>query len=357
MIKGRYNFTLITKILNSWVLCLVFLVIISYLPHWPMPISSWINLGLYALSFILTFSILIKDKYSLFTFLPFSLFFLGCLLLLPAMFIGDDLIFGSNLVSILYYKYIFLFCIFMFAFAVLNYASQVALTPKRQWILFLASFAFTLGVFVFHFHDIFSPEVTNIFNKKFFQGSLTYHLLPVVALFSYGILNPYLKPRYGEYSHSIMTVLALLSIRELGTAISELKHVFLFGIDQIFLTLALILLNFFLFKKYNFLSSTTGAIYSQIVNNDLDIGNLRLESRDRKGFKIFAAFVFYFYQRKNIILPFLLFLVVGFKYLNPPIIVSLNILAFAIVTFFVFFYFIVIYNKKNKNQDFYIQKI
>ena len=355
MITGRYNLTLVSKIFNSWLVCLFILVVSSYLPHWHMYLSSWVNLGLYALAFIITLFVLVKDRYSLYTFTPFLVLFAICYLAIIPIFFGDNFLFGNNAISMLLYKYIFLSGIFTFNFAILNYASQLALHPKRPWILLIASFAFNAGVFWYHFHDLLPFSVANIFNTELYLKSLTYFLLPVVALFSYGLLNPYFKSRYGEYSHSIMTILALMSIRELASAISELKHVLLFGLDQIFLTIALILLNFFLFKKVNFVYSTTGAIYNQILHHDLDIGNMSLETRDKRGFRIFASFVYYFNQRKNIILPALLVLAVIFRYTDPPVIVSLNILTFALVTFFVVFYFIVIYNRKTVNNEFILR--
>ncbi|MBN2410078.1 hypothetical protein JXQ31_00205 [candidate division KSB1 bacterium] len=193
-------------------------------------------------------------------------------------------------------------------------------------------------------------------SQKFYLNSLTFNLLPVVALFSYGLLNPYFKPKFGEYSHSIMTVLALVSIREVSSAFSQLKSVYLFGIDNIFLTLALIALNFFLLKKLNFVYSTAGQIYSQILHNRLSIGNLKIEGRDAKGFMVFASFVYYLYSRKIIIFPILLIISFIIKYLNPPFILSLNIITFAIVTLFVFIYLINVYNRRIKNKDFFISQ-
>ena len=244
----------------------------------------------------------------------------------------------------------------MLVFSIVNYSAHVALKPSKPWILTLASFVFVAGVFYFHFGYLLPVSAFDMQSQKFYLNSLTFNLLPVVALFCYGLLNPYFKPKFGEYSHSIMTVLALLSFREIATSFSQLKNVYLFGIDNIFLTLALTGLSFFLLKKLNFVYSTAGQIYSQILRNNLSIGNLQIESRDTKGFKVFAAFVYYLYSRKMIIFPILLIIAFILKYMNPPFILSLNIITFAIVTFFVFIYFINVYSRRTKNKDFFISQ-
>jgi len=244
---------------------------------------------------------------------------------------------------------------FLFVFSIVNYAAHVALSPGKPWILTIATFIFVAGVFIYHYYSFFPKNVVNIVNDQtFFIKCFTFNLLPVVALFSYGLLNPFLKPRYGEYSHSIMTVLALLSLREVASAISGMKNVYLFGIDQIFLTIALLIWIFLLFKKMNFDYSTTGQIYTQILHNKLSIGNLKIERRDNRDFRIFAAFIYYLYLRKIIIFPILLVLAFIIKYLNPPFIVSINIITFAVVSLLVAAYFIWMYNRKLKTKDFYI---
>ncbi|HPG42018.1 MAG TPA: hypothetical protein PLP19_21910 [bacterium] len=355
MSTGRYNFSLLNRIFNIWFIFNAILIFVSYLPHWTMPISSWFNISLYFLALLFTLHIIYINKFSRHIYTPFAIHFFNNVISLALIFSGDKFLWGNSSQSFLFYKYGLLLSMFLFAFCVVNYAAHVALSPGKPWILTTATLIFVAGVFIYHYYSFFPKNVVYIVNdKNFFIKSFTFNLLPVVTIFCYGLLNPFLKPRYGEYSHSIMTVLALLSLREVASAISGMKNVYLFGIDQIFLTIALIIWIFLLFKKMNFDYSTTGQIYTQILHNKLSIGNLKIERRDNRDFRIFAAFIYYLYLRKIIIFPILLVIAFIIKYLNPPFIVSINILTFAVVSLLVAAYFIWMYNRKLKNKDFYI---
>ncbi len=354
MSTGRYNLSLLTRIFNLWFVFNALMILVSYLPHWNLPLSSWFNFSIYFLALLFTIHIVYINKFSRHILVPFVLFFLINISSIPIIFMGDNYVWGSYLLTCQLYKYLLLFTMLLFTFSVVNYAAHTALRPQKPWILTIASVTFVSLVFIFHFKSFLPLSVIFINNQDFFLKSFTFYLLPVVALFSYGLLNPFFRPSYGEYSHSIMTVLALLSLREVASAVSGMKNVYLFGIDQIFLTIALLIFTYLLFKKMNFDYSTTGQIYTRILHNDISIGNLRIERRDNRDFRILAAFVYYLYNRKIIIFPILLIIAFIVKYLNPPFIVSINIITFAIVLFIVFTYFIWTYNRKIKDKDFYI---
>jgi len=302
MSTGRYNFPLLTRIFNIWLIFNALMIIISYFPHWMLPLSSWLNISIYFLAFLFTVHIVFINKFSRHILVPFTVLFFLNVLSLALIFTGDNYLWGNTTQSFLIFKYTLLLCMFLFAYCVVNYAAHIALFPDKPWILTIATFLFVAGVFIYHYHTFLPIRVVSIINdQNFYVKSFTFNLLPVVALFCYGLLNPFFKPRYGEHSHSIMTVLALLSLREVASAISGMKNVYLFGIDQVFLTLALLILTFLLFKKMNFDYSTTGQIYTQILHNELSIGNLKIERRDNRDFRIFTAFIYYLYCFDSII--------------------------------------------------------
>ena len=283
----------------------------------------------------------------------FCLLFFLYSLFLPLMLIGESYVFGTNNLGWLAYRYQYLAVAFFFAYSIVYYAAKHALRPEKSWILTAATLLLVAAVFVFLFKPFLHPKST-FYNPHLFQKSFTFYLLPVIAIFLYGLLNPFFKPKHGEYAHSIMSLLALLSLREVAINMSLLKGVFLFGIDQAFLALALIALNIVLIKKLTFAYSDAGKVYAKILHQAIHIPNLKLETRDRKEFVQFAAIVYYVYLRKNIIIPVFLICVFLLKFLDPPFIVRLNLLALVLVLLFVFLFLINAYNRKQSSNGFII---
>jgi hypothetical protein len=353
MLQSRYNVALYTKIANMWLIFNVIMVAISWLPHWPIPTMSWITLSLYFLAFLLTLFIAIADEFSRDAYIPLSLLFFLYSLFLPVMLIGEGYVFGSNMFGWQAYRYQYLAVAFFLAFSIMYYSVKHALRPSKPGLLAAATILFVAAVFLYHFWHFLQPS-SEFYTTLLFQKSITYYLLPVVAIFIYGLFNPFFKPIHGEYAHSIMSILALLSFRELVISISFIKGVFLFGADQVFLALALLALIFVLVKKLNFASSPAGKIYAQIAHQAIYIPNLKLEGRDRKEFLQFAAVVYFAYLRKNIIIPIFLIFVFLLKFINPPYIVRLNLLALVLVLFLVFLFLISAYSRKQNKDGFLI---
>jgi len=353
MLLSRYNVALFTRIANIWLAFNAIMMAVSWLPHWPIPWLSWVNLSLYFLAFLLTLFVAVADEFNRDAFIPFCLLFFLYSLFLPLMLIGKSYVFGSNSLGWLAYRYQYLAVAFFFAYSIVYYSAKHALRPAKPWILTAATFIFVAATFIFLFKPFLHPK-SAFYNPHLFQKSFLFHLLPVIAIFLYGLLNPFFKPKHGEYAHSIMSFLALLSLREVAINMSLLKGDFLFGYDQVFLALALIALNIVLIKKLVFANSDAGKVYAQIMHHAIHIPNLKLESRDRKEFVQFAAVIYYVYLRKNIIIPIFLICVFILKFLEPPFIVRLNLLALVLVLLFVLLFLISAYNRKQNSNGFVI---
>ena len=352
---GRDNFAILKKIANLWLLFNVVMIIVSYLPHWPMPYISWINLSLYFLAFVSTIYIAKAEKFNRDTLIPLA--FLFFLYAVPSVFlilIGKDFSFGSDTLSWLAFRYYYLIILFFFAYSILYYAAKNALQPGKPVLLNAATFIFVAAVFLVHFHVlIFNPTVPH-YNELLIAKKFTYYILPLFSVFLYGVLNPFLKPKHGEYTHAIMAILAFLSLREFAITLSEMKNVFFFGTDQYFLALTLIILNFFLYKKINFVYSTAGQIYTKILYNDLQIPNLKLESREKGRLSKFALFVYFIYLKRAMFIPLSFIILFFIKYLEPPLIVSLNLIFIGLMLFIIILFMVYTFNRKQKKDGYII---
>jgi len=355
MQSGRYNVALLRRITNIWFGFNILLVIVNCLPHWPIPFLSWVNMSLYFLAFLMVIYNVKVDEFNWDVFVPFSvLFLLYSVIPIPIIFTGRGFLFGNDLVSWLVYRYYYLVVSFFFVFSIVYYAAKSALQPKKPWILLAATFLFVAAVFLYHFYPLlFNPYIEN-YNNILYHNKFTYYLLPIIAIFSYVLLNPFFKPKHGEYTHSILSVLTLLSLRELARTITELKNVFVFGTDIIFLVLPLILLNIFLFKRLVFLYSPSGKFYSMILHDAIDVPGLKLEGRDKREFTLFAAIVHYLYSRRHLFIPLVFIFLIFLRIINPPYIVSINLFILAVVVFLTLLFLVTTYNRKQNRDGFIV---
>jgi hypothetical protein len=354
MLNSRNQSTHWTKIVNVWLGFIALMVVVSNLPHMPLPMLSWVNISLYFLAFLLTIFIIKFDKYNRDEFVPFSIMFLGYCLLLPYVLIGDQYLIHNNALGWYIYKYITLANSFLFAFSIVYYAAKHAINPHKPWILLSTTALFISITFIFFFGSMILDSGAIFATQAYYKKAVTFFLLPPTAIIAYGFLYPKFRPKHGQYYHSLMIIFALLSLREVFSHFSSLKNLFLFNVDQVFLTTTLLFLNYLLAKKLRFNSSTTGQIYSDIVNNQLQIPNLRLVGRDKNQFSKYMVFINYLYSHKYIIIPSLLSLLLILNFINIPMTVSLNLIAFTIVAFIGIFLFMISYNSKIKNGGFMI---
>ena len=330
------------------------MVVISNFPHMPLPLLSWVNLGLYFLAFLLSVFIIKFDKYNRDEFVPFAIMFLAYCLLLPYVLVGDQYLIHNNALGWYTYKYITLSNSFLFAFSIVYYAAKHAINPSKPWILLSATGIFVSITFMYFFGPMILDSGAIFTNQEYYKKAVTFFLLPPTAIIAYGFLYPKFRPKHGQYYHSLMIIFALLSLREVFSHLSNLKNFFSFNVDQIFLATTLLFLNYLLAKRLRFNSSTTGQIYSEIINNQLNIPNLKLVGRDKNQFSNYMIIFNYLYSHKYIFIPTILGLLLVLNFVNVSMTVSLNLIAFAIVAFIGILLFIISYNSKIKNGGFII---
>lgn len=319
-----------------------------------MPLLSWVNLALYFLAFLFSYFIIKSDRFSRDIFVPVGLMFLFYTLFLPYVLMGEGYLISNNTLGWNYYKYLNLVNNFLFAFSIVYYAAKHALNPQRPWLLLTASALF-VGVVFWHFFGQMLFQKGAIFSThEYYKKAVTYFLLPPVAIFAYGLLYPLFRPNHGQYYHSLMIVFSLLSVREVFSHFTHMKDLFLFNLDLIFLTVTLVFLNIVLAKRLKFISSTTGQIYSEILNNQMVIPNLKLVGRDRSQYNNYLGVINYLYMHKLIIIPTIFISLLVLNFVNVPLTISMNLIALAIVAFLSVLFLMISYNNKIKHGGFII---
>ncbi|NOY59944.1 MAG: hypothetical protein GXO75_13590 [Calditrichaeota bacterium] len=282
MTKSRYEKAHWGTILNAWFAFNVLMVFLSRFPHIPMPLMSWINLSLYFLAFLITFFLVKEDQFNRDIYLPFCILFLINSSILLYIFIGDNYLIGNNEIGWSIYKHTKLILAFFFVYSIVYYSAKHSLRPQNPFLLITATIALVTAIFIFHFKDfLFDPS--SFYDKSLDRKLFLFHLFPPVAIVLYGLLSPLFKPKYGIYYHSIMVVLLFLSARQIFIDLVKLKNISIFGIDQIFLTIALLFLLYFLAQKLNFISTLTGQISNLFSNYVRFIAYSKFKIRNQRS--------------------------------------------------------------------------
>ena len=331
------------------------MILVSYFPHWPLPLVSWLNISLYFFAFLLTMYIARADEFNRDTLIPLAvLFFLYSVPSSALVFMGEKASFGSDRLSWIVYRSLYLFIQFAFSYSIVYFAAKSGFQPKRPFVLQAAVFAFVTAVWYFHFHTLILDPFHPSYNEILINRKITYFLLPAFSMFVYAVLTPIIKPKHGEYSHALMAILTFLCMREFAISISEMKKIFLFGLDQYFLTMALVALNIFLIKKMIYAYSFSGQIYAQLLHNKLVVPNLRLETRDKKEFTLFTLFLTYINRKRNLLIPLFCIAFFILRYIELPFIVSLNLIFMFLMAFLVIVFMIYTFGQKEKKNGFII---
>jgi hypothetical protein len=353
--RSRYSVAVFFKLVNIWVLFNAIMILVSYFPHWPLPLISWLNISLYYFAFLLALYIARADEFNREALMALAfLFFLYSVPSSALVFIGDTASLGSTKLSWIIYRYLYIFIQLVFSYSIVYFAAKNGFQPKRPLVLEGAVFVFVTVVWYFHFHTLILDPFHPSYNEILIHRKITYFLLPVFSMFVYAVLTPVIKPKHGEYSHALMAILTFLCMREFAISISEMKKIFLFGLDQYFLTMALVTLNIFLIKKMIYVYSFSGQIYAQLLHNKLVIPNLRLETRDKKEFTLFRLFLTYVNRKRNLLIPLFCIAFFALRYIDLPFIVSLNLIFMFLMAFLVIVFMIYTFGQKEKKDGFII---
>ncbi len=339
------------KIINIWFGFVLFLIIISNLPHQSVPIFSWINVSLYFLLFLQCLYLFKQGRDNKFIFLNIALFALLTCFSFFSIFIGQENLFGSDDLAWYYYEYLTIIFNFSFALCIVYLCIKYLFITLKPIRIYAISLAVILPFLLWHFYPALFDKNYIIEHEALFDKSeLFFNFLPLFFLIFYGILLYKYDRSLGEHINAIMVCFFIMTITDITNLLGYVFHIMNFQLTQFVL---LITLSFFLitmFKLLNYSYSAFGRFYDSIIVETKNLG-VPIKRKKSTGVLILAFARAYFHQRRNTITFGTLFFIFLINYFDVPIFVKLNLAVLSLGVLILFFYLTALYQKRSREGN------
>lgn len=243
--------TKIKRVFLLWIISLVAINILSFMPHYSLHFLSWVNFALYLLASYIALAVATSTKYLNDVFI---LLFATCFFIFATMFsyfCGDNLLFGSKA---LYIKFVFYGQIIgrmLFAAVVLQIVLRYLLPKWRKGVIFSIV---VLLILLLEYDFITNALTIDSFARKTFsagilRNALKLDVLSVLALFVYFIFLSFTDRPNGAFMNVLVIVLIIWFIFDIFDFIATIQKIEVYGLDQYFAAFCILLLNIVLFLR------------------------------------------------------------------------------------------------------------
>ncbi len=314
---SKKDMTLLFSLVNIWLGFVLFLWVISHLPHWEnlTTFLSWVNEAFYFLLFLLSLSIFLRESNNKFIFLNLTVYFLANWLSISTIFTGNAYIIGSDALSYRLFHYKSMITTFLFDFTVIFAVVRYILPDRKSILHYLLTAAVVFPVFLFVFFPYLRDPLL-MFNQgeayfaRIGRCIVSCHGLALAFLILYGVLLFRTDQVLGVYINLLLACMFVILAVEIVN-FSFFPQLFLiYNFSQVVLTLNLVFLSFILFKKFCYNCSEYGKFYESLISRKISLGKIEIQRyRSETNAFLLRALKLYITQRRRFL--FLVVLVFG----------------------------------------------
>jgi hypothetical protein len=277
-------FTLVRKILFTWLFLNIVWLMASSLPHAPVHFLSWANHSLYSLLLLLAVAIARHDTYKRPVFISLALYFFFHIISIVPIFTGKNYLFGTNTQCILFWLYaqipVRVFGSLTVFFLVIHYSVPTRWRRTGNIILILA----TLAAAIVLFQPFWST--TTCINQAgwintFFKRILPFSVLPLLALGYYAFRIVRHNRPDAIYLNLLAIQFFIIHFLNVADFIAYTSRIHVYGIDQYFLLGCLFALIAILFLRLGALFSEEERYYERLIFDPVYLSRVPVLFYDR----------------------------------------------------------------------------
>ena len=329
----------------------------SYLPHWPeISFHVWINEFLFFALFLLSASIVLKDKNNKDIFFNFCILFLFNSFSFLNIFIGENYLFGNNNLAWYIFTYKTIVLCYLWIFNIFYIFIKYIFPSKSTSFRYLITFLIIIPTFVFNFYSyLVKPEFLLNLGDSYLpdlnRRILISYGLPFISILFYGYALYKKDKVLGTYINTIMAMLFIILTTSIINALSIVYNFQVVSFMQYLITINHFCLFIILLKKLLFLRTDFGQFYESVISKKGQIGKVRIQRHNASPNSILIHFLLnYLYHRRNYLFLLLFIASIGIYYLHSPRYFIVNILAIFICIFIIINFINILYKRRAKSK-------
>lgn len=340
------------KIINYWLIFVLFLIVASNLPHDRLPTISWINCSIYFLLFLQSIFLFKKDGNNKVIFFNIGLFSLFHSLAFVNVFFGEQFLFGSDFIAYYVFEYRIILLSFLFVLCVVYLSIRYLFSTLSSPVIYLITLMIIVPIFFWHYNPFLfdKQHILEVADAVLYKHAMYFNFLPLFFIFLYGFILYRHDRSLGEHINTIMVCFFIITIMDITNLLGNIYSITVFSLSQYVL---LVNLSFFLitmFRLLNYAYSEFGQFYNAIVTagNDLGVPIIRKKSASISMLDFAKA---YFHHRRNVIVFFTLIFIFCINYFDVSLFIKLNLAVLTTGVLIIFYYLTALYAKRSKTNN------
>lgn len=340
------------RIINFWLFFVLFLIILSNLPHAPAPIFSWVNCSIYFLLFLQSFYLVKQDPHNKFIFFNIGLLALVHSLSFVSAFLGEQGLFGSQYLEYYFFTYLRIIQSFFFVFCIIYLCINYLFKDSSVAFIYGLTCAVVLPIFLWHYYPflVHKEYLLEIEETRIEKSILYTNFLPLFFVFLYGIILYKYDRSLGEHINTIMVCFFIMIIMDITNLLGSIYHITIFSLTQYVLSITLAFFIGTLFRLLNYVYSAFGQFYDSIVISGNHLG-VPIKRRKSASLPIIDFARAYFHQRRNAIGFLTLLFIFCFNYFQVSLFIKLDLAVLSFGLLLLFYYLTALYQKRSRNGD------
>ncbi len=340
------------KIINYWLTFVLFLTIISNLPHQDVPFFSWFNCSIYFLIFLQSICLFRQDKHNRFVFLNIGLFSLFHSLSFTNIFIGESFLIEDNYLRYFFFEYKHIILSFLPALCIIHVALKYLFKGMQSYKLYALSLLIILPVFLWNYHPFLLDKelILDVEDAVLYESVMLFDLLPLCFLILYGILLYRHDWSLGEHISTLMVCFFIITMMDITNLYGNINGITVFRYTQYVLLVNLTFLLTTMFRLVNHSYSVFGQFYDTIVNSGNAFG-VPIKRKQTVSYAIWQMTKSYFLQWRNAIGFSMLVMALAINFSGASLFVKINmaVLSFGLVV--LLYYLTALYQKRTSNGN------
>lgn len=242
---------LLSKTFKLWIIFLLVINFLSFLPHYKMHFLSWLNYSIYFLLGVLSYHVSKRDAYLKDIFLQFTIAFWAVTATLLVYFVGEERLIGDDFLFYDLFFYTRLISAGFLSLAVIYLTMRYAFWKVRKWLVYIFSLLILLACENDLIIDIFRiPDYAlQVANMGLIKHTMRMDIVSIAGLIIYGLIL-YLKDRpNGAFVNFFMVSLLISFSFDFFDIIVVLNQIDVYGIDQYFAIFCILNIGVALFLR------------------------------------------------------------------------------------------------------------
>lgn len=340
-----------------WLVFILFLVMISNLPHQPVPFFSWFNVSIYFLIFLQMVHLIRYDPKNKFIHLNVGMFALLHSLSFINIFIGEGFLIPDDFLRYYFFEYKHIVLSALPALCVIHITIRYFFDELTELKVYAISLATIIPVFLWNYYPFLIDKeyILEVDNAILYKSVMLFDFLPLFFLVLYALLLYKHDWSLGEHITTLMVCFFIITIMDITNYSGNIYDFTIFPYTQYVLMVNLTLLAITSTRLLNYASSGLGRLYDSVLSAGARFG-VPIK-RKRTSVAILLEFArAYFHERRNLVVVSALVAIIGLNYFSNSLFLKINMAVLLSGCLILFYYGSALYQRRLADGDLLIRR-